>query len=188
MTTKSDFSKEEKYIDLCLERGIDLENRIIKIYEEIEEGLDSAVEFGLNKMEKQSKKAITIKINSDGGCTYTAFNIISRLQESKCQIITKCAGRAYSSAFLILAAGDKRLMSKYSWGLHHACSYDAEKQKHPSHKVSVEQTDREELKANQFLAEHSTTKLDKWCEMSQFKDHFFSPEECLEMGVIDEIY
>lgn len=188
MTTKSDFSKEDKYIDLCLDKGIDFTNRIITLDEDIDEGHFNLFEFALSKMEKESKKAITIKINSDGGCTYTTFAIIARLQESKCQIVTKCYGRAFSAAFLLLASGDKRLMSKHAWGMHHSCNYELKRDKNPNHKITVEQTDREELEANVFLAEHSNIELESWSKMSEFKDHYFSAEECLEMGVIDEIY
>lgn len=187
-STKNDFSKEEKYIDLCLEHGIDIDNRVINFTGDLEEGYFQFFDFALTKMESINGKGITIKINTFGGSTYESFALVARLKESKCQIITKAYGKCMSAGFLILAAGDKRLASKYCTMMHHGCAYSHPNDKYVQHKDYTNQVNREEEMRFKLLAELTDKTQSYWKKTAQYIDTYYTSEECLKLGVIDEIF
>lgn len=188
MTTKHDFSKEEKLIDLCIEYGIDLTNRVINFTGDLEEGYFQLFDFAMTYMEKVSGKGITIKINTEGGDVYESMALVARIRESKCQIITKAYGKCMSSGFLLLAAGDKRLASRWVTIMHHGVSYNMALDKHKHNKDYLVQVEREERMRFLLLEELTSMDFIYWKESAQYKDTYYSPEECLQMGVIDEIF
>ena len=116
----TDSELESLRLEYCFDKGIDLKNRSIRISEEIDEFETPAkIDAALTDMESHSKKGITIKIISPGGSTYGALAIVDRIRMSKCKIVTVCLGQVMSAASLILAAGDKRIIGRYAWVMHH---------------------------------------------------------------------
>lgn len=188
MTTKSDFSKEEKLIDLCLDYGIDLKNRVINFTGDLEEGYFSIFDFAMTRMESESRKAIVFKINTYGGDTHECMALIARIKESNCQIVTKAYGKCMSSGLVLLASGDKRLASKFCTVMHHPVSYNTGNEKHPINKAYLKQMDVEEEMRLKYLAEVTNTTYAKWKKLSTPIDVYLTAQKCLEMGVIDEIF
>ncbi|OGD25625.1 hypothetical protein A2819_02660 [Candidatus Azambacteria bacterium RIFCSPHIGHO2_01_FULL_40_24] len=56
----------------------------------------------------QSKKPLTIYINSEGGDTYAMFKIYDHIRNSQLPVVTVVAGYASSAGFIIFMAGDLR--------------------------------------------------------------------------------
>lgn len=56
----------------------------------------------------QSRKPITIYINSEGGDTYAMFKIYDHIRNSPLYVVTIVAGSASSAGFIIFLAGDLR--------------------------------------------------------------------------------
>lgn len=188
MSAKSDFSKEEKLIDLCLEHGIDLVNRVITFCGDLEEGYFAIFDFALTRMEKESRKSITIKINTYGGDTHECMALVARIKESNCHIVTKAYGKCMSSGLVLLASGDKRLVSKYCTVMHHPVSYDTGDDKHPVNEAYVKQIAKEEEKRLRYLAEVTETSYAKWKKITNPLDHYLTAEECVEMGIANEVF
>lgn len=185
---KTDFSKEEKLIDLCIDYGIDLENRIINFTGDLEEGYFSIFDFAMTRLEQSSRKAITFKINTCGGDTYECFALVARLKESPCQIITKAYGKCMSSGFVLLASGDKRLMSKYCQAMHHSVQYGLIKESHPNAKLFVEQAEKEEIIRLKYLESVSNISLTKWKKLTTNSDKYLTADECLKIGIVDQLF
>ena len=190
MTTskKSDSDLESLRLEYCFDKGINIADRIIQITGSIEENssfdfLDSA----MTEMERESKKAITLKINSPGGSVYEALAMVGRIEKSKCHITTECYGHAMSAASLILASGDKRLMSKRAWFMHHQISggirgsVEEVKRYH-------QQMEREMFEWAKCLEEYTNKDFKFWIDIAKVSDFYLSAEQCKAAGVIDELF
>lgn len=169
------------------DHGADFQRRIIQLTGDVDADMFDRVDAAMTEMEAESKKAITVKINSFGGEVYQAMAIVGRLRESKCQIVTKGYGPIMSAATLILAAGDKRLCSAFSWFMHHESSYEVEG-RHSEVKAYVIQSEREERQWADWMAEFTKRPAAFWLENGTSKDTYFTAEELAEMGVVDELF
>lgn len=169
--------------------GVDFQRRTIKITGDIDQETFNLIDSAMTEMEAESKAAITIKVDSPGGEVYQAMAIVGRLRESKCQIVTKGYGAVMSAATLILASGDKRSISKHAWFMHHESSYGADG-KHSEIKALVVQTEREEKQWAKLMAEFSneTASENFWLERGVGVDAYFSAQDLLKLGVVDELF
>ena len=186
--SKDKHYKFEKYIDLCIDYGIDIENRVINFTGDLEEGYFSVFDFAMTHMEKASQAGIVIKINSFGGEVYELFAIIARMKESPRKITTKGYGKCMSAALTLLCSGDKRLMSKYAWGMHHPVLYGIPTDSHPLQKEFIKQADREEEFRLRFMADHSTITYSAWKKLTKIADSYLTPDKCLEIGIVDQLF
>lgn len=184
----TDVDKESLRLDYVFEKGINFKDRIIQITGAIEENTSfDWLDAALTEMERGSKKAITLKINSPGGSVYEALAMVDRIRESKCQIITKCYGHAMSAAGLILAAGNKRYIGKNSWFMHHEISAGimgslSEMQQ------QLQQIDKEFYEWARALSEFTNTDKQFWIEEASKKDFYLSSSECILYGIVDDVF
>lgn len=178
---------EALLLELMLGYGINLEDRIICLTGDISQEMYDVFEVGMAKMESQSKATITVKINSPGGSTYAAMGIIGRLKESKCRIITKGYGHVMSAATLILASGDKCLMSNDAFFMWHESSYEISG-RHSENKALVAQVEREERFWIERMVERSNQNFEFWSKNGIGIDAYFSAEELKDLEVIDELF
>jgi ATP-dependent protease ClpP protease subunit len=144
------------------------------------------VDAALSEMESDSRKSITVRINSLGGSVYEALAIVGRLKASKCKIVTEGYGAIMSAATLILACGAERRMSKFAWFMWHEASYGIEG-RHKDIKDAVAQAEKEEDKWAEWMSQFSKKDAKYWRKIAAEKDAYFTPEELLTMKVIDEI-
>lgn len=178
---------EAMLIQLMFDYGINPETRTINLTGEVNEIMYDLFEIGMTYLESKSKATITVKINSPGGSTYDAMGIISRLKESKCKVVTKGYGHVMSAATLILASGDKRMMSSEAFLMWHEASYDISG-RHSSNKALVDQVSKEEAFWADRMAERSNKDAKYWRECGIHVDAYFTADQLLELGVIDEIF
>lgn len=177
----------EVQTDIALKYGINLPARTIQLVGEIDQNMFILIDTALTILESQSKAAVTIKINSEGGAIYDALAIVGRMKNSKCKIVTEGYGCIMSAASLVLAAGDKRKMSGFSWFMHHEGSYDfggtVEQHRH-----ITRQMEREERLWAENMAKFTTCPKDYWLSQGKLgKDLYLTAAECLNFGVIDEV-
>ena len=168
-------------------KGVNFQQRIIQITGPIEPGLFDKVDAAMTVLEEDSRKSITIRINSEGGAVYEAMAIVGRLTKSSCQIITEGYGAVWSAATLILACGDKVKMSQFCWWMYHSGSY-GDTGTHGHMKQEVAQFDREHklwAKWMTDLTDHKDAKF--WYNLGMHKDEYFTADQLLEKGIIDEI-
>ena len=184
----TDVDKESLRLEYCFEKGLNFKDRIIQITGNIEERVSfDYLDAALTEMERGCKKAITIKINSPGGSVYEALAMVDRIKDSKCQIITKCYGHAMSAASLILAAGDKRLMGSRAWVMHHEFTYNTGGS-HTENKETIFQVDKELSAWAESLAEFTNQPKDFWLAAAHKHDFYLDALECLELGLVDELF
>lgn len=188
-TIENKLSHASLMLSYDFEYGVDLQNRVIKLTGEVDDFMWEILDSGLNQLEAISKAKITIRINSEGGSTYHALAIVGRIKKSPAYIVTEAFGQVMSAATLILAAGRSRAISHYSFFMWHEASYDVGG-RHSQIKHTVAQVEKEEKMWAEWMSK-MTGELKSakwWYENGVGKDAYFTAEELLNLGVVDEIY
>lgn len=174
-------------LEYAFNRGVDLERRVIQLTEEIEDHHFDFFDASMNTLEAISRKTITIKISSYGGSTTAALGIIGRMLESKCLLHTKGYGKIMSAATAILAAGNKRSISRLAEFMHHEASYEISG-KHSEIKSEVRQMERNEQLWNRLMSELTSLPLEYWAKRGVGTNFYLTPERCLELNIADEVF
>ncbi|MFC5448478.1 ATP-dependent Clp protease proteolytic subunit [Paenibacillus aestuarii] len=141
-----------------------------------------------DKKEKDFKRIpIDLIINSNGGSVYDGLGLINVIENSKTPVHTYVYGFAASMSLLIAVSGHKRYSGRLSTFMYHSVSNHIEGQLERL-KNRIEETQRLQNVYDEYLI--SRTKLlveDLRNVQEHHRDKFFSPEEALEAGIIDEI-
>lgn len=151
----------------------DSDEKLIKIYNI----------YGLN----YKPEPIEIYIDSYGGNVYQCFGLLSLMKNSKTPIHTIVTGCAMSCGFMILISGHKRFAYEYSTALYHQVSSGV------WGKLKDMQEDLAETERLQEMIESITLQKTKITAKRLKKaftgkqDWFISSEDCLKLGVVDEI-
>jgi len=174
-------------LDYAFTKGVDLDNRIIWLTEDLEEDLFEYFDIRITALESRSRKAITVRINSFGGDEYTALGIIGRMTKSPCNINTEGYGKVMSASTLILAAGHKRSLSRFAKFMHHESYYGLEGQ-HSQVKHELAYMDQMEQDWSMYMEEFTGTPKEYWLQNGVGKNLYLSADECLELNVVDEVF
>lgn len=179
--------KELMRLEYSFDKGVNFKDRSVMITGEIGEHITfDHVDAALSELERDSRKQITLKINSPGGSVYEATAIAGRIKSSKCKIVTEGFGQIMSAATLILASGDRRKMSRYAMFMAHEASYDI-RGRHSDVQDEVKQKEREEDLWARWMADMTDGTEDFWRNRIYKTDLYFDAEQCLEYGIVDEI-
>lgn len=185
-TTDLKITQVALHLEYLFDRGVNFRDRIITLRGEIDEPMFDIVDSALSEMEHHSKSTVTIRIFSEGGSVYEALAIVGRIRRSKCHVVTEGYGCIMSAATLIFSCGHKRIMSEFCQFMHHEASYETGG-RHTQIKATVEQMEKEEKLWAKWMARFSDKNEDFWYDFAQHTDKYFTAEECLELGVSDEI-
>jgi ATP-dependent Clp protease protease subunit len=134
-----------------------------------------------------SKKEISMYINSPGGSVTAGLAILDTMKMIKCPVATYCVGQAASMGAILLAAGEKgrrhalphsRIMIHQPWGGAQGKASD------------IEITAREILRLkdilNGVLAESSGKTLEEVAHDTD-RDYFMSAEDAKNWGIVDKV-
>lgn len=178
--------RQERY-RFFLDEGVSIEDRVVHVTGTIGEDTSfEHVDCSITTLERESKQPITVRICSGGGSVYEALAIVGRLTASPCEIITEAYGQVASAACLILACGSNRRISKYTTFLHHESSTWVSG-KTTFMKEELEQLEREEQQWSQWMADFSKLTAKQWRTRSVKREYYLTAEDCLEIGIVDEI-
>lgn len=165
-----------------------LKERIIFIGGPINDAVANSVIAQMLLLEHEdSKKDITLYLNTPGGVVSSGLAIYDTMQYIKPDVSTICVGIAASMGAVLLAAGKKgkRFILPNSEIMLHQVMGEAGGQA-----VEIEITARQILKIkdklNQILAKHTNQPLSK-IEKDTDRDFYLSSQEAKEYGLIDEI-
>ncbi len=166
-------------------------NRMLFIAEDVTEDLAAQLSAMLLHFDNQDHETpIVMHIHSVGGSAWGLFNIYDVMQMIKAPIKTVCLGHCYSAAAVMLAAGTKgmRYALKHSRIMIHGIQvvfpllgHDITNSKN-YHDFMVENNDN----ILKMLAQHTGQPLEKIRQDCK-EDVWFSPEQALEYGIIDDI-
>ncbi len=136
---------------------------------------------------EDSKKDITLYVNSPGGSVTAGLAIIDTMNHIKPQVSTLCVGLAASMGAVILAAGakGKRYALKNSEIMIHQPHGGVEGQASDI-EISARRIIKNREVLNKLLATYSGQSLSK-IEKDVDRDFFMSAEESKKYGLIDKV-
>lgn len=166
-----------------------LKERIIFLGGPIEDYTANIIIAQLLFLESEdSKKDISLYINSPGGSTTATLAMLDTMNYIKADVSTVCVGIAASGAAILLSAGEKgkrfalpnaEVMIHQPWGGAQGQATDIEIT--AKHILSV----RDRL--NKILSKNTGRSLQQ-VEKDVDRDFFMSAEEAKKYGIVDEIY
>ena len=132
-------------------------------------------------------KDIHFYINSPGGSVTAGLAIYDTMQYIKPDVSTLCVGQAASMGALLLAAGakGKRFALPHARVMIHQPLGGAEGQASDI-EIQAKEVLRIREQLNHILSQHTGQSLEKIAQDTD-RDFFFSPEQDLEYGLIDQV-
>lgn len=137
---------------------------------------------------EDSEKTITIMIDSPGGSVKAGMVLYDLLQTCKTPIRMVAAGRAYSMAAILLAAGrhGRYMLPNSEVMIHQPLLGSPVTGNCSSIKSVSDKMNKEKKKMNRLLAKH-TGKTEKQIEKATSYDRFFDADEAVAFGLCDGI-
>lgn len=166
-----------------------LKDRIIFLNGVVEDHQSKVITALLLFLESENdKKPINMYINSPGGHVTSGLAIYDTMQYIKAPVSTVCLGQACSMGSFLLMAGEK--------GMRHSLPNAKIMIHQPSGGASGQATDIQIMADEiQKTKKRLTQKYAEHCEKADYdtfyalmeRDKFMSPEESLELGLIDSV-
>jgi len=165
-----------------------LQDRIIFIGTGIHDDLSNLIIAQLLFLQSQdSKKDISVYINSPGGSVTAGLAIYDTMQFLECDIATYCVGQAASMGAVLLTAGTKgkryalpnaRIMIHQPWGGAEGKASDIQ--------IAAEEILRLKVRLNEILASHCGRDVKSITNDTE-RDFFMSAEQAKAYGLVDEV-
>ena len=184
--SKESIDKIDLNLKYAFENSINIKMRVIQLVGDIDSDMFKLVDTGITELERYNQKAITLRINSDGGSVLDALSIIGRIRSSKCRIIAEAYGSCQSAATLILAAANKRRISRYCVFMHHESSYELDG-RHSTIRKEVQEMERREQVWAEYMSEFSDKSMEFYLKEGVGVDSYWTPDQLLEFGIVDEV-
>src|SRR5215208_979984 len=165
-----------------------LRERIVFLGTEVNDQLANLISAQLLFLEAEDpEKDISLYINSPGGSAYAGMAIYDTVQYVKPDVRTIAVGTCMSAAAMILcggAAGKRLALPNAKIMIHQGSAgfrgTPTDIEIHAHEVLSVRQ------KMAELIAQHSSRPIEAVLKDID-RDHFMSPEEAVEYGLIDEI-
>ena len=165
-----------------------LKDRIVFVSGEIEDEMANAIVAQLLFLQAEdSKKEISMYINSPGGSVTAGLAILDTMRMVKCPVATYCVGQAASMGAILLSAGEKgkrhalpnaRIMIHQPWGGAQGKASDIE--------ITAKEILRLKEILNGILADASDKTVEEVTKDTD-RDHFMSAEEAKKWGIVDKV-
>lgn len=179
-------AKDKEYKYPNIEKEL-LNNRNIYIFDTINDTLATKVIQQLMYLDSvNSKKEITIWINSGGGYVTDGLAIIDTMKQIKSPITTIIKGHACSMAAEISINGNTRKMTRHSVWMSHDMAggiwgdYTTKVMDRAKHLKHVQETLLNNLKVNTKLTKNDLKK-------AQHGELWLTPEQCIKKGIVNEV-
>jgi ATP-dependent Clp protease protease subunit len=166
-----------------------LEDRIIFLGTPIDDNVANLIIAQLLYLESvDTKKDISLYINSPGGSVSSALAIYDTIQLVKPHISTICVGLAASAAALILTSGEKgkRFTLPNSRIMIHQPIVSGMEGQATDIEIHAKELLRTKKQLNEIMSKHTGQKLEK-INVDTERDYFMTAEEAKKYGLIDDI-
>ncbi|MBO6118629.1 MAG: ATP-dependent Clp endopeptidase proteolytic subunit ClpP [Bacteroidales bacterium] len=163
-------------------------DRIIFLGTAIDDDVANIIQAQLLFLESSdSKRDITIYLNSPGGYVQAGLGIYDTMQLVSPDVATICTGLAASMASVLLCAGaeNKRAALEHSRVMIHQPMGGAEGQASDM-AIAVEEILKTKKELYTIISKHSGQPYEK-IEADGDRDHWLTSKEALDYGMIDEI-
>ena len=184
--TVTEFTEEGDRVEDIYSRL--LRNRIIFLTDEINDDVANTIAAGLLFLESvDSKKDITLCINSPGGYVTAGMAIYDTMQFITPDVITVCMGQASSAAALLLCAGapgkrycfpNARVMIHQPLG---GCSGQA-----TDIEIQAKEITKIKHQLNTIISLHTGKSIKKVRHDTE-RDNFMNADEAVKYGLVDQV-
>lgn len=172
--------------DILFDHGVDTHSRTIILNGEVNDDLLYIVDIGITHLEKLSSEPINIRLSTCGGSVYAGNAIIDRILTSSCEVHIHAYGEICSMGVFILASGHYRSSGVLTILMHHEDSYNSEG-RHSHNKNYVKAMEALDIRMCKWLASRTKKDFNFWKKTGVGVDHWFSADQALEYGLIDEV-
>jgi len=165
-----------------------LENRIIFLQGEIDDGTSNALVMQLLYLQSENRrKDIHFYMNSPGGSVTATLAIYDTMQILTCPIATYCVGLAASGAAVLLAGGTKgkRFALEHSKVMIHQ-PYGGVGGQVSDIEIQAQEIVKTRETLNRILAQHTGQTIERIAKDSD-RDYYMSAIESKEYGLVDDI-
>jgi ATP-dependent Clp protease protease subunit len=164
-----------------------LENRIINLVGEVDDGLAYQITSALMVMSEESDKPIQMFINSPGGSVMSGLAIIDVMNHIKAPVYTIVTGLAASMGAAILSAGEKghRMALPNATVMLHQVSA-GERGNIQDMRVGLEFTEKLNGKLMKMIAANCGKTVEQ-LESDTLRDKWLFADEALAYGIVDEV-
>ncbi|WKZ31275.1 MAG: ATP-dependent Clp protease proteolytic subunit [Candidatus Dojkabacteria bacterium] len=166
-----------------------LKDRILFVSDEIETHMANTVIAQLLFLEKENPKAdIQMFINSPGGSVIDGLAILDTMNHIQCDVSTIAVGHAASMGSLLLAGGKKgkRYALPHSRILIHQPLVGGIGGQASDVEIHTNQLLKTKAEITRMLSEF-TGQTEAQIEKDSDRDRYFTPEEAVKYGLIDEV-
>ena len=187
MTKQSEEFKAN--LEAALQHGVDVQGRRIFLQGDVDSGTIALAIRGMYLMADQSDEPIDLYIASYGGNIDEAFALHDVTRTIRCPVHTTAVGMCMSAAPLLLACGQKgqRYASENCEFMLHPASLMVEGT--PTNVAgTAEATKRRCDRMNRLLAKYTKRDFRFWSKFDRGDDAYFTAEQALEWGLIDQIW
>lgn len=176
------------------EWGLDVRSRRVFFHggvgigEDFGESPCEAVVKALLFLDKTPGK-IELWINSTGGDLEEMFGVYDVIRTRSSHVTTVGFGTVQSAACLLLAAGDKRLVTPNCWFMWHRSAADGGLRGAPFHEVdaNVKAWKRQHDRWISLMGQRTRRPAEFWHERTQSGELWLSAKQLVRYGVVDEI-
>lgn len=169
--------------------NVDTDNNSIFIFGTINDDLAKEIWTKMHLLDDpRSKEPIRVYINSEGGDVDSMYSIIGCLDNTQTEVHTYITGIAYSAAAFIALAGNKIFMSKYATMMFHCYSATMVDEKIKDMANFTKNSKESHERMIKELLKKRKLKHQQFMKNYESEDWFVTPQQALEMKIIDGIY
>ncbi len=176
----------------ALEHGVDVKGRRIFLHGDVDEDTIGVAIRGMYLLADMGSEPIELFIASYGGLLDDAFALHDVTRIIRVPVHTVALGKCQSAAPLLVACGQKgeRYATENCEFMVHDAAIEVEKNLSPAALGSYAEAVKKRVeRMDRLLAGYSNKPYRHWARLSSSKaDRYFSAEEALEWGLIDQIW
>lgn len=141
----------------------------------------------------RTDRPITVYVNSGGGSVGSGFAMMEMVyhvkREYNVKVNTHITGAAYSMAAVLVQAADRRTMGPMSTMMLHSSSWVLSGEDEKIFKDYQKLSEHYQNVTSQVFAKRTAKHDARWWRRFVYsgRDRFLGAEECLELGLVDEI-
>ena len=180
-------SIDDSYYISSLAHGAD--DRLVVLHGEVNEHSISSVIVQLLHLANQNHRPIHLVISTYGGSVDEMFSLYDTIKFLPCPVRTIALGKVMSAGVLLLASGvkGKRMIGRSARIMIHPISGGLIGNVFEAMNEMKEFERLQELMVSALMAETSLKKEDIDKLMKAGHDFFLTPEQAVEMGIVDRI-
>lgn len=175
----------------ALEHGVDVKGRRVFLHGGVDEDSIGMAIRAMYLMSDMSQEPIELFVCSYGGELDEAFALHDVTRTIKVPVHTVALGKCMSAAPLLVACGKKgqRWASEHTQFMLHDCCLELDEGSPTYIAAHVEAARAQMVRYAELLAKYTDKPKGHWSRMFQQRaDKFFSAEEAVEWGLIDQIW